>query len=218
MDILEKKVQNFIGPQGLLILKKAIKQTNSDVNVLEELQILPRAVIAWAFNVAKNLSNKTFKSDIPDTNYVLSIKKNNNKFDFELIQKTETVLSQQSVELPAVIFKLLEVTNTLETVEKNFNNNLEDLQKAVNFLVAKFHFGNSVKVTLSKSETQARCPDCGDLIRLDENHNKLCVCFRILKNHLYVKKNENGSLSVKFSDKWSKENIYLLMKSLKAKL
>lgn len=219
----EKSIQEFLGPQGLNILQKALKQTKADPSnmseFMESLQILPRAIISWAFNITKNVSSNVLKVSIPSTEYVLSIKKNANKFDFELIQKTQTVFSQVSVELPIVIVKLLEVTNSLDIVQKGFNDNLEDLQKAINFLVEKFHFDkNKIMVTINKNETNGKCEDCGQPLKIDENHQKLCICYKVLGKNLHVKKNENGSLSVSFSGKWDRQNVYLLMKSLKAKL
>jgi len=216
MNELEKKVQDFIGPQGLMILKKALKQTESDLDVLNSLQLLPRAVLSWAFNITKNLSGNVQNFNIPTTEYVLSISKNEDKFDFELTKKTESIVIQKSVELPSLVLKLFEVTNLLDVIEKNFNTEANDLQKAINFLVEKFHFNNT-KVTINKHETVAQCPDCGENIVLNEEKQKLCVCFSFLKKNLHVKRNISGSLTINFTDKWSKENIYLLMKTLKCK-
>lgn len=220
---LEKSIQEYLGPQGLTILQKALKQTKADPSnmseFMESLQILPRAIISWTFNVAKNLSTNTFKAAVPNTEYVLSIKKNQNKFDFELIKKTETIVSQQSVELPAIMLKLLEVTGSLDFVEKGFNDNFADLQKAINFLVEKFHFDkNKITVTINKNETTGTCEDCGQNLKINEQHQKLCICYKVLGKNLHVRKNEKGSLIVSFSGKWDKQNVYLLMKSLKAKL
>lgn len=220
---LEKSIQEYLGPQGLTILQKALKQTKADpsdmTEFMESLQILPRAIISWTFNVAKNLTANAFKANIPNTEYVLSIKKNNNKFDFELIKKSETVVSQNSVELPSIMLKILEVTHSLDFVEKGFNDSYADLQKAINFLVEKFHFDkNKITVTINKHESTATCEDCGQNIKIDENHQKFCICYRVLGKTLHVKKNEKGSLTVSFSGKWDKQNVYLLMKTLKAKL
>jgi hypothetical protein len=220
---LEKNIQEFLGPQGLMVLQKALKQTKSDpanmVDFMESLQILPRAIISWAFNIAKNLPTNGQKLSIPSTEYVLSIKKNENKFDFDIIKKTEVVISQQSVELPSVVLKVLELASSLDFVEKGFNDNLEDLQKAINFLVEKFHFDkNKITVIINKNETSATCEDCGENIKIDENHQKLCICYKVLGKALHVKKNEQGSLTVSFSGKWDKQNVYLLMKTLKAKI
>lgn len=220
MKNYENRLKEYLGPQGFSVLQKALKQTQSDpsdmVSFMDGLQILPRAVLSWAYNITKNLSDKTQKFIVPTTEYILSIKKNDNKFDFELIKKTETI-TQTSVELPSLILKLFEVTDLLDVVEKNFNSNLDDLQKAINLLVEKFHFNNT-RVTINKFETIAVCPDCNENITLNEEKQKLCMCFRIFKNNLHVKRNMNGSLTVNFTDKWSKENIYLLMKTLKAKI
>lgn len=220
---LEKNIEEFLGPQGLMVLQKALKQTKSDpanmVDFMESLQILPRAIISWAFNIAKNLPDSGQKLSIPSTEYVLSLKKNDNKFDFEIIKKTEVVVSQQSVELPSVVLKVLELASSLDFVEKGFNDNMEDLQKAINFLVEKFHFDkNKITVIINKNETSATCEDCGENIKIDENHKKLCICYKVLGKNLHVKKNEQGSLTVSFSGKWDKQNVFLLMKTLKAKI
>jgi Zn finger protein HypA/HybF involved in hydrogenase expression len=220
---LEKNIQEFLGPQGLMVLQKALKQVQTDpanmVDFMESLQILPRAVLSWAFNIAKNLPLNGQKMAIPSTEYVLSLKKNDGKFDFEIIKKTEVVVSQQSVELPSIVLKILELTASLDFVEKGFNDNVEDLQKAINFLVEKFHFDkNKITVTINKNETFGTCEDCGQNIKIDENHKKLCICYKVLGKTLHVKKNESGSLTVNFSGKWDKQNVYLLMKTLKAKL
>lgn len=221
--LTEKSIQDFLGPQGLTILQKALRQTNSDPSNMPEymnsLQIYPRALISWVYNIAKNMATDSYKAAVPSTEFVLSIKKNEKKFDFELIKKTEIIVSQKSVELPSIILNLLQLTNSVDIVEKNFNDNMPDLQKAINFLVEKFHFDkNKITVRINKNETNAVCEDCGQNIKIDENHQRLCICYKILGKNLHVKKNEDSSLTVSFSGKWDKTNVYLLMKSLKAKL
>lgn len=220
---LQKSVQEFLGPTGLAVLQKALKQTDIGPEALDELmesmQILPRAVISWTFNLAKSLNDNTAKTSIPSTDYAISIKKTEGKYDFEIIKKTEVVVAQQSVELPTVILKILELNQSLDFVEKGFNENRADLQKAVDFLVKKFHFDKSkITVTIAKNESSGKCEDCGQKLSIGENHQKLCLCFRFLGKSLYVKKNDKGDLNVSFSGKWDKQNIFLLMKSLKAKI
>jgi hypothetical protein len=220
---LQKSIQEFLGPTGLAVLQKALKQTDVGPEALNELmesmQILPRAVISWTFNVAKSLGDSAVKKTIPSTDYAISIKKNDKKYDFEIIKKTEVVVAQKAVELPAVILKILELNQSLDSVEKGFNDNLADLQKAVDFLVKKFHFDKSkITVTIAKSESSGKCQDCGQTLKIGENHQKMCLCFRFLGKSLYVKKNDQGDLNVSFSGKWDKQNVFLLMKSLKAKI
>jgi len=217
MSKILKSLEDFMGPQGTSILKRALKQTDAEAeDAMAKLQILPRAIISWSFNIIKNVSEKASNHFIPNTDYVLNIKKSeDNKIDFEILKKTETIIAQKSVELPSLILKLFELTDALDIIEKNFNENQEDLQNAINFLIERFHFSNNVKVTIDKSEVEAKCPDCGQMIGLHDNNKNLCICFSVLKKSLHVRKNDNNTVSLNFGDKWTKGDIFLLMKTLK---
>ncbi len=106
---LEKMLKAFVGQSGISLLQKAFAAAGKGTelsNYSESLQILPRAVLSWAHNVAKNASANLQKHAIPNTEYILAIKKNNNKFDFEILQKTQTVITQSSVELPSLVLEL----------------------------------------------------------------------------------------------------------------
>ncbi len=216
---LQKDIENYIGPLGYRVLIKALNKQNLDKNELPNylngMQIVPRALLSWAFNIAKNATETTKNFNVPNTDYTLTLKKTQNKLDFKIVQKTETILAQDSVELPSLITSLLDVTKNLDIVDKFFtNDDMSDLQKAINYLVEKFHFQNT-KVVISKSDSFADCPDCNG--QIDLNKSKLCICFSFLKKSLHVRKSENGALVVNFGGKWDKSNIYLLMKTLKAK-
>ena len=218
---IEKNIQEYLGPQGVAVLKKALKQSDTDSDnwseMVDSMQIMPRSVIAWAHNLVKNLTDSKEKfAGIPGTEYVISITKKDNKFDYQIVKKTETVIQESSVELPGVVMSLLKVTDSMNNIEKAVDS--EELQKAINFLVEKFHFTkDKISVTISKSESSATCPDCNQKIQLSTDKNKLCICFKIFKNHLHVNKSEDGRLKVNFDGKWDRKNIFLLVSALKAK-
>ena len=73
------------------------------------------------------------------------------------------------------------------------------------------------KVFLVKSESSMSCPDCGQVVF---ENNKLSGCVCCGDNHkakVFVKKNQDGTMQVKFSKDWDQENISVLLETFKKK-
>lgn len=216
---LEKTIIDYMGPQGVNLIKKALKDKNLDsANVeqyLIDLQILPRAVLSWAHNAIEKAISTQKSFSLPSTEYIVNISKNGQKLSYSLVKKTETIITKSEVEVPEFVLDLFKLTKSFEQIS-DFDAD-HTIQKAIDFFVKKFHFSNILSATIKKSETETACPDCGQQIKIDENHQKLCLCFKIFKKHLHIKKNTDGNYQLKFDGNWDKTSAYLLIKALKLK-
>jgi hypothetical protein len=91
-------------------------------------------------------------------------------------------------------------------------------EKLKKFINSKKNKANSreFKIELSKSES-IECPDCKQNI-FDKGVYSGCLCFGDNKNSkVFMRKNENGTISLRFSKNWDIENIEMLLELLRKK-
>lgn len=206
---LQKKIQQFVGPQGLAIIQKALNQTNLDWEYLAKADILSRSMLSWLSSV---LDNGTVKVQVPSTNISIDLQKNKDKYDGKITINGRDILvkNQDSVYIGTLITTLTEDNVTLSKAGFEFG---EKIQPLVNQLVDKFHFETKKFNVLTKN-VQAQCPDCKCQIHLKEIGSKLCMCFKALgKNNIHVLK-KNDKYAISFGKNWTKDDIKLLMRVL----
>lgn len=214
----DKKLEAFIGPEGVSVIRKAVGHITDSADqekYVNALQILPRAAMSWVYNITKSLDKgQTKEVKIPGLDFNLKITKNTpSKFSGSLGEA-----SFENEILPNIGVSLLKSIDCLDLDIQEVNEKVEqEIQKAINFLVNR-HLVPKVSVKLAKNELNARCPDCNENIRLSEDGNKLCICFKVMNRHLHLSKNTDGSYKCQFPSSWSKDQIVLLINTLKKNL
>jgi len=220
-----EKIEELVGNKGYCILKKAVlslpnvNKENTE-EYLEQMQIVPRGISYWLSKSLKNLkdSNVPIILKIPSMEYQLEIiKKEKDLFCGRLLKNEQTIAFIDNKDMPNVLATCLSLESTFNESVFNLDTNLnKSLQKTVNLLVNNNFFPEKkIEIKLNKTEDKYTCPDCQESIILNPEHKRLCICFKILgKNSLHIYKDNNENIKVLFSDKWSKENISLLLKAL----
>lgn len=216
---MSEKLLAYIGSEGMALLQKSMSHIDASnkEQYLNTLQVLPRAVLSWIFNLTKSIDKHASKKiKVPGIDLILDITKNTpTKYTGKLYNET-TNHSFDNDNLANISMLLLKSIDCLDVPEEEVTDEAEaEIQKAINYMVQRFCFTDKISVKLSKSELNARCPDCNENIKLSEDSNKLCICFKSLNRHLYLSKNIDGSYKVNFPNSWSKANINLLIKALK---
>jgi hypothetical protein len=90
------------------------------------------------------------------------------------------------------------------------------LQEFLNKRSKKMEKKEGYEIILSKGEN-VKCPDCGQKL-FDGNNVTGCVCYGSdMGRKVFLRKNENGKMTVKFSKGWDLENIEMLLEVLRRK-
>lgn len=221
-----QKIQQLIGPKGFVVLRKAVAGLpNLDITkadeYLQEMQIVPRSLCRWfskSLNSLRKTSDEFVSINIPATDFSIKIKKNQkNEFTGSFLGKNDTKIDFNNATLPHVIALFLTVSDNFDSEKEDQQELFKSFQGIINSFVDKHLFDvKNIEIQLNKNENSAFCPDCKELIKLDENHKKLCVCYKFLgKNSLHIYRDNHNNLKVSFNSKWEKENIALLAKVLK---
>jgi rubrerythrin len=76
---------------------------------------------------------------------------------------------------------------------------------------------NDAGYTVHLFKSEFKCPDCGQKL-FDGKNMSGCLCYGSdMGRKIFLKKNENGTTTVKFSKGWNKDNIEMLLSILKGR-
>ena len=234
-DLKNGELVAFVGKEGLSVLAKALEkvfaETDTSAQTLSKsLHLKSRCLMAWLDANDASFARIPLTLNITDTmitdHTVSLLEKNtahiNRREITKFSRRAEPIASLTDYSMPELAAQIL----TLPAFEDEVNGespfqNIPELDKVIKSLVKRHldFLKTSKKLQLSKSESGAECPDCGEYIRVSEVGVSTCICYKMFKNNsVHVERNDNGGLTVHFGKSWDQDNILLFTKALKNRI
>lgn len=108
------------------------------------------------------------------------------------------------------------LTEMLSEQEESESGDRKDVESKLKSFLERKNSKKGFKIEMKKNES-VQCPDCKEMIFKNGAWSG-CICFGDGRNSkVYLTKNEDGNVSVRFSKGWDIENIEMLLEILRSK-